>query len=140
MRRNLIRRDLLKIRKLQQQSKKDERDGGRQVSPIARQQNAGDNDHQRIEEIKKGINASGHVDHGRGECKVGEYLGNGLHLVFAPERLQEGKKNRDREPDHHDGDKHRGRNMVGREVNDQEFNRKQKRDDDDTDFYKPCQP
>ena len=140
MRRDLKRRDLFEIREFQQGTEKDKRDGGRQVSPITGQQNGRNNDHQRIQEVKESINAAGDVHHGSREHQVDEDLGFGLGLVFAPQRLKEGKKDRYREPHHHDGHKGRGGNAVRGKVDNQQFNGHQKRDNDDTNFYKPCQP
>ncbi len=89
---HLERRYLFEVRELQQRSEQNERDRGCEKRPIARQQDAGNNDDQRIEEIEERINAPGHVDNGRGKREVGEYLGYRLQFVFLPQREQHNKE------------------------------------------------
>src|SRR6476660_5009546 len=139
-RRKLERRNALKIRELQDGAKTNERDRGRQIGPVSRQQNAGNNNHQRIEEVEEGIDAAGHIHYGGGEGQIGEDLNHCLELVFPPQRVQDDEENRRRVPDQNNRDEKAGGDVVRRQVDDQEFNGKQERNDDDTNFYKPCQP
>src|SRR5205823_5228334 len=125
---------------LQQAAKKNETNGRRYVRPITRQQNRRNNDDQRIKEVEESINSAGEVDNGGDKAEIGKNLGKRLGLVFVPQVGQQGEEYRDREPHHHHGDEGPDRNIVGREVDDQQLDCQQKRDDEDTDFYKPCQP
>src|SRR5689334_11816882 len=105
--------------KLQQSAKKNETHRCREVGPIAGQQDGGHNDEQRIKEIEECIDIARDMDDGGNESQISEDLGDGLELVFVPEREQQGKEYRDGEPDHHQGDEIAYRNIAGREIDNQ---------------------
>src|SRR5882724_1373852 len=54
--------------------------------------------------------------------------------------MQDDKENRNRVPDQDNGNEQAGVDIVRCQVDDQQLHGKQKRDNDDTDFHKPCQP
>src|SRR5215469_8002763 len=114
--RELIGRDLFKIRKLQQRAKQGKGDACGHIGPITRQEDAGDNDHQRVKKIEEGVYSAGHVDHGCGKNQISKDLEDGLLLVLVPQGEQHHKKDRDRVPDKNYVDEQTGRNIVGSEV------------------------
>ena len=60
-----------------------------QVRPHARQQHAGDDDDQRIEEVKRAVPSSGFVDDEADQNQIGHNLQRGLQPVLLPEREQQ---------------------------------------------------
>src|SRR5262249_4643090 len=91
--RNLEGWNAIKVAQFEQSAKKDERDSCRQIRPVTWQQNAGDDNYQRIEKVEKRVNATGYIDHCGGKGQIGEDLYDGLKFKFLPERMQDNKKN-----------------------------------------------
>src|SRR6476660_10270875 len=97
-RRILIRRYALKITEFQQRAETNKRNSSRHIRPVPRQQDAGNDDRQRIEEVEKGVDAAGDINQRGDEGKISKNLYDGLVLGFLPERGQQHKKERDDKP------------------------------------------
>src|SRR5947209_1319844 len=85
----LERRYALKITELQKRAETDKRNSRRHVRPVTRQQNAGNDDRQWIEEVEKGVDAAGDVNQSGDEGEISKNLDDGLALGFLPERGQQ---------------------------------------------------
>ena len=137
---NLKRGNTLEEAKLQQRAEADERHSRRHISPVAGQQNAGNNNDQRIEEVEKGVNAAGNVNQGGSKSQVGENLNDRLTLVLLPNGCQEHEQEGNREPGDNHAFKEANLDVIRSESDDQEFNGEKARYGQDTDFHKPRQP
>src|SRR6478672_1283399 len=136
----LKRRYALKIAQFQQRAKTDKRNSRRYVSPISRQQNAGNDNRQWVEEVEKCVDAAGDVNQRGDECEIGENLDDGLALGFLPERGQQHEEERNNKPGDNYSFKQMDVDVVRRQLGDEKLDSKENRDDDDTNFHKPCQP
>src|SRR6185312_15989062 len=105
----------LKIDELQQRAKANKRDSSGQIGPVSRQQNAGNDDGQRIEKVEKSIDAAGDIDQRRDKRQVSKNLDNGLVLGLLPERDQKHEEERNRKPDDNYGLKQTDIDVVGRQ-------------------------
>src|SRR5579871_29543 len=136
----LKRRYALKISEFKKRAETNKRNSRRYVRPVTRQQNAGNDNRERIEEVEKSIDAAGDVNQRGDECEIGKNLDEGLALGFLPERGQQHEEKRNNKP----GDNYRFKktdvDVVGRQLGNEQLDSKENRDDDDTNFYKPCQP
>ena len=61
----------------------------RQIGPDPRQQNAGNNNDQRVKEVQRTVHAARGINHQRDHHQVGDDLQQRLDAAFFPERQQE---------------------------------------------------
>src|SRR6267142_4991943 len=126
----LIRRYAIKITEFQQRPETDERNSRRYIGPITRQQDAGNDDRQRIEEVEKGVEAAGDVNQRGDKGQINKDLDNGLALGLLPERGQQHKKERNDKPGDDYGFKQADVDIVGRPLGNEQLDSQENRDDD----------
>jgi hypothetical protein len=80
-----IRRNDFEVGQLQDGDVQDERQRSSQVSPDSRQQDAGNDDDQRIEKVQRAVDAAGGIHHQRDHHQVGNDLQQRLDAAFFPE-------------------------------------------------------
>src|SRR6476469_2082568 len=115
----LKRRYALKIAQFQQRAKTDKRNSRRYVCPISRQQNAGNDDRQRIKKVEKCVDATGDVNQRSDECEIGKNLDDGLALGFLPQRGQQHEEERNNKPGNNYRFKQMNVDIVGRQLGDE---------------------
>src|SRR5262249_49049382 len=121
----------------QHSAEKNRRQHGGQISPVAREYDTGDDDHQWIEEVEKTVDAARNVHHDGDERQVSENLGDRLESVLMPQSSEHDEKNGNRVPHQHDRNEKARGNVIPREIDNEQFHGQQNRNDDDTDFDKP---
>ena len=135
-----IRGDDQVVIKFEDGAEEDESESGAEISPGPRQQHAGDNDDQGVEEIQRTVDAAGYVDDQRDHGQIGEHLQHGLQAVFVPDRNQKKEKQREHEPQHHTGEKRHDGQGAGSEADDGKFDGQQDHQDQDANLHQPGQP
>ncbi len=128
------------IRQLQDRPVQNEGQRRRQVGPRPGQQDAGDDDHQRIEEVQRAVDAAGDIDQQRNQGEVGQHLDERLDAMLFPEREQEKVKHRDRVPEQYGADKQPDVERGGGDPRNNQLNSQQKCQNDDADLDQPGQP
>ena len=78
---------------------KNERQRSDQLRPHPRQQHAGHDDDQRIEEVQRTVPSSGFVDDEADQNQIGQNLQRGLQPVLLPEREQQHVEQREAVPE-----------------------------------------
>src|SRR5581483_9748294 len=128
------------VGELEHRAEGDESQQGGEVCPDAREQDAGDDDDERVEEIERGVDAAGDVEHGGGEDQVSQNLGAGLENVVSPAAEQQVHEAGDDVPGEDDADEQRFRNVGRGEPDDGQLDDEQAGNDDDPDLDQPGQP
>ena len=95
-----IGRNHVEIGQFENGSIQDESQRRGQICPGPRQQHAGHNDDQRIEEVQRAIDAAGDIDHQRDHDQVGEHLQKGLKRCSSRPKAEDEEK-RKHEPQQH---------------------------------------
>ena len=95
------------------------------MRPHAREQNAGDNDDQRVKKIQRTVPASGFMHDQTDQNQVREYLQGCLQAVFMPQGEQEDVEQRQPKPQNDCADEKAKRQRRGREMGDSQLNGEQ---------------
>src|SRR5579859_3500909 len=97
--RGAIRRNDAVVIQFEDCAVKDEGEGRDQLRPDARQQDAGNNDYQRIEKVERAVPTASFMNDHADQNEIGENLERGLETMLLPDGKQQHVKQRDAEPE-----------------------------------------
>src|SRR5580704_6328995 len=118
----------------------DESQSRDEVRPHARQQHAGDDDDQGIEEVQRAVPSSGFVDHEADQNQISHNLQRGLQPVLLPEGEQKYVEQRKTVPQQNGSNEEPHGQRRRTELGDRQLNGKQEGQNEDADPDQPYQP
>src|ERR1039458_10000308 len=124
----------------QHRSVKDESQSGDELRPHARQQHAGHDDDQGIEEVQGTVPPAGLVDHEADHDQIGHNLQRGLQTVLLPEREKKYVEEREAVPQQNGCDEEPHGHRARAELGDRQFNGQQEGQNKNADPDQPYQP
>src|SRR5450631_218200 len=119
---------------------KNEGERRNQLRPHARQQQAGDNDDQGIEKVKRTVPSTGFVDDEADENQIGQNLQRGLQTVLLPEGEQKHVEQRKAVPEKNGTDEEPHGQRRQTEMGNRQLNREQEGQNENSDPDQPSQP
>ena len=128
------------VAQFQNRAVKNERQRRHQLRPHPRQQHAGNNNDERIEEVERAVPASGLVNDEADQNQVGQNLQRGLQSVLAPKRKQEHVKQRKAVPEKNGAEEEPHGKRRGTEPSNRQFNAEQQGQDKNSYPNQPHQP
>src|SRR5437879_5766 len=135
-----IRRDNAVVVEFENGAIQNESQRRHQLRPNPGQQDAGHNNHQRIEEVQRTVPTPGFVYDQANEDDVGEDLKRGLEAVLPPEREQQDVKERNTVPEQNRTDEEPNRKQSWSQLRYGQLNSEQEGQDEDTHLDQPGQP
>ncbi len=135
--RGAVRRNQAIVVQFQDGPVKNESQGSHQVRPDARQQHAGDDDDERIEEVEGTIPASGFMDDKAGQDQIRNHLQRGLQPMLLPQGEQKHIEQRKAVPEKDGADEEPDGQWRRSELSHGQFNPKQEGQDENADPHQP---
>ena len=111
-----------------------------QISPDPRQLDAGNDDDQGIQKVKRGINAAGDVKQRGGEGDIGEDLQTDVRPRVVPQSQQKNLEERNGIPEDNNADESKARDIGLRELGNRQLNAQQEGNNNDAYLPHPIQP